>query len=642
MQLRFYKSPFLFLMPLFILGVLIGELVSFSLSGFFVAFVLLTLVIGFFLKEKVVSLIVFGMTITLLGSTLIQFDRHTDSEISLGTNSRVAVVEEVDSGDKVWKKHILRVESERHPEDDTWGPIDQEVVVYCQHRLRKGDVVLFRSELENITNSGNPGEFDAKGYWNAQNISKMGFMGLEDFTIIDYKEPAWWTTVFDDTRNYLSELISNSLPEKEASLARALILGDKSKLSGETRESFGNAGAMHVLAISGLHVGIIMYLLFFLLKRAHRWISRRVAIIVTLSFLWVFAGVTGWSPSVLRATLMFSLLLIGQQWLRSGNPLNTLFFSGFILLLIDPLLLFNIGFQLSYAAMLGIFMFFDRIQELVKVRNYVLKKVWEGTALGIAAQMFTIPIVLYHFHQFPNYFWLTNLGIMCLAGIILASGLVFFATHFIPYVNLFLAMLLGWALFALIYFVSWVDSLPYGVARGFVLSSYEVILFVAVMVLLLTFYRRKTLRYASIGLLVLMVGSWQWDRFSAKEESEVVVFNSNAPVIVCKHGGEIRGFYIGRKDKADRLVNAYSKVMPGDYTLDSLSMGVTTVQLGGHQLRIEKTERGVHLKYKRKSWFVRMGYRLPEKSSDVIIDMPYLEGRKEHYNLTQGAFRIKI
>lgn len=640
MQLRFYQSPFLFLTPLFILGVLFGELMTISLNWIFIVFLIASSLIVFINGNKRLTLPIFASTIALLGAVIIQQVRHQDYHVESGVRPRVAVVQEVEHGDKVWKKTIVTIESENRKGD--WVNIGEEVVLYSQQELREGDVILFRSELTPITNSGNPGEFDAKAYWSSQNISKMGFIGDEDFTLIDYRSPNALTQVFRDTRNYLSNLISSSLPDEEASLARALILGDKSKLSNETRESFGNAGAMHVLAISGLHVGIIMYLLFFLLKRANRWISRRMAVIITLLFLWIFAGVTGWSPSVLRATLMFSLLLLGQQSARSGSPMNTLFFSAFVLLLINPLLLFNIGFQLSYGAMLGIFLFFDRVKELVKVRNWLLAKAWEGTALGIAAQMFTIPIVLYHFHQFPNYFWITNLGIMCLAGIILASGMVFFAFHYVPYLKMLLAAILGWSLFALLQFVEWVDSLPYGVAKGFELTPQEVVLFTLLMILLVSFYQRKRIRYVGMILIVLMIGSWQWDRFNAIEESEVVVFNSNSPVIACKHEGEIRAFYIGKKKKADRLISAYEKVMPGNVRMDSLENGVTTISLGKTSVRIEKSDYGIRIQNGEKSLYVRLRYRLPEEQPDIVIDMPYLESREGHYNLSRGAYRQKI
>lgn len=638
--MRFYQSPFLFLTPLFILGVLFGELVSFSLEWIFLGCLIASTLTFILTKNARLSTPPFAATIVLLGSVVIQKVRFHENEISDGVHSRVAVVQEVDQGDKIWKKHILSIESEKGGKG--WTTIDQEVVVYSQQRLREGDVILFRSELMPIENSGNPGDFDSKAFWRSKDITKMGFMGAEDYTLVDYRSPHWITSAFSATRNYLSNLISSSLPEEEASLARALILGDKSKLSGETRQSFGNAGAMHVLAISGLHVGIIMYLLFFLLERGHRWISRRLAVIITLLFLWVFAGVTGWSPSVLRATLMFSLLLLGQQWTRSGSPMNTLFFSALVLLLINPLLLFNIGFQLSYAAILGIFLYFGRIKELVKVRNRILNKAWEGTALGISAQMFTIPIVLYHFHQFPNYFWLTNLGIMCLAGIILASGLVFFAFHYVPYLKIGLTIILGWSLFALLKFVDWVDSLPYGVAKGFELTPQEVVLFLVMMILLVSLYQQKRIRYASITVLIVMIGSWQWNRFQVIEDSEIVVFNSNSPVIACKHEGQVRAFYIGKKKKADRLIEAYEKVMPGAIRMDSLENGITSVKMGETFIEIAKDEDGIWIHHDKKSTYIRMRYRLPEDEADAIIDMPYLENRNGHYNLSKGAYRKKL
>lgn len=640
MLLRFYQSPFLYLTPLFILGVLFGELATISLDGFFIAFIIGALCCYFFDKKGILSLPFYAGSILLLGAVIIQGVRHKADDLSEGTCARIALVKEVDQGDKIWKKHIFSVESEKSM--NGWKARDHEVLVYSQQKLREGDVVLFRSQLMPIVNAGNPGEFDAKAYWYSKNITDMAFMGDEDYTLIDYRAPNRVTQFFRDTREYLSQLLSTHLPEQEASLARALILGDKSKLSGETRESFGNAGAMHVLAISGLHVGIIMYLLFFLLEKGNRWISRRSSVIITLLFLWIFAGVTGWSPSVLRATMMFSLLLLGQQWSRSGNPINTLFFSAFVLLLVNPLLLFEIGFQLSYGAMLGIFLFFGKFKDLVKVRNKILTKAWEGTALGIAAQMFTIPVVLYHFHQFPNYFWITNLGIMCLAGIILAAGLIFFAFHYIPFLNMILAAILSWSLYALLQFVNWVDRLPSGVARGFELKPYEVVLFITTMIFLVSFYRRRKWRNTGITLILIMIASWQWDRYQAMDEAEIVIFNSNSPVIACKYKGDIKAFYLGKKKKADLLIQAYEKVMPGATELDSLENGITQLQLGNSRLQLEKQNNGIRITKGKKSIYVRLRYQPPSGFHDVVLDMPYLESREGHYSLSNGAFRQKM
>ena len=616
---------------------MLGELVVFPWHWFLLPILVIGVSALIFSRLSKVLLSTGFVALLLLGAGLMQWTRQSGTTIQKGEVPRIAIVQEAENSDKIWKKVIVRLKQEKSKKE--WKRVSQEVLVYSQYQFREGDVLLFKTELNAIKNAGNPGEFDAKSYWNGKNIYWMGFVGEEDFTLLDYQEPSWIAGVFRSTRRYLSEQLDRSLPKKEASVARALLLGDKSKLSSETRESFGNAGAMHVLAISGLHVGIIMYLLFFVLKSASRWVSRNVAVLITVLFLWVFAGVTGWSPSVVRATLMFSLLLTGQQLGRSSNAMNTLFFSAFLILLIDPLTLFDIGFQLSYGAMFGIFIFFNRIKMVVQPRNRWLEKAWEGTALGISAQLFTIPLVLYHFHQFPNYFWLTNLGILCFAGVILALGMIFFLVHGIPFVRVIIVWLLGCAIFVLTYFIEWVDTLPWGVAQGFELYTSEIVLFIAVMITLTFVYDRKWGRWSLIFLLVLMVGSWQWDRHEATVKSEWVVFNSNAPVIACKQGNEIHAFFTGKREKAKRLIDAYAKVHPGKVTLDSLKEDLTQLKWPGGFAELERRKNGIELSTKNAKVFLRTRYVQLENAYDYIIDMPYLSPTKNHINLARGAFR---
>lgn len=638
--MRFYETPFAFLVPLFITGLMLGDLLSFSLIWAF-PLTLLLVVLAAWLKS-IRKLFVPSMAVcfVVFGAVLMQNARYVGATVKTGYGSRLGVIKEADQSNKTWKKVIVQIRSEKV--QTNWEKREQRVLLYSRDQLHEGDVILLRNELNQIKNAGNPGEFDAQTYWRSKNITLIGFLGSGDYTLLDRESHRALSGFFRKTRNYLSEEISAHLNEREASLARALILGDKSLLSMETRESFGNAGAMHVLAISGLHVGIIMYLLFFLFKQFPGWISRRKAVVITLVFLWVFAGVTGWSPSVIRASLMFSLLLIGQQWGRSGNPMNTLFFSALILLLIDPLLLFDIGFQLSYGAMLGIFIFFNRIRDLVKSRVWLVNKVWEGTALGISAQVFTIPLVLYHFHQFPNYFWLTNLGIMCLAGVILALGMVFFAIHFVPFLNTVLALLLGGSLYVLFVFVSWVDTLPWSVATGFSLHISEVVLYVCLITILSVYFRNRRIRIASVGLIVLLVVNWQWNRFEASQNSEWIVFNSNVPVVAFKEGDVIRAFHIGDESKAERLIQSYSRVNPGDWKLTSLEPGITKVRLGEKRYTMTRTENGIRIESGGEVWTVRTRYGDMGDSGGNRIDMPYLESDEADHHLSQGAFRVSM
>lgn len=637
--MKFFGNPFVFITPVLIVGLLLGELLNISLhwSVYLLAFVPIVL-ISYIERIRFLFLPVSLLFIVVSGAMIMQFVRNSGFGVTAGEKSRIAVVSESETVDRNWKKAIVTIQREKHY--GIWKDADEKVLVYSQDQLHEGDVLLLRNDLEPIRNQGNPGEFDAQAYWNGKNIRWMGFVGAEDYQLLDRNPSNGMAQFFEGIRLHLSSSIDAHLDGDEAALAKALILGDKRMLSAETRDAFGNAGAMHVLAISGLHVGIIMYLLFFLFQQFPRWISRRNAVVASLIFIWLFAAVTGGSPSVLRSALMFSVLLVGQQWGRGSNNLNTLFFSAFVLLLINPLLLFDIGFQLSYGAMLGIFLFFERVQSLLRIRNKWLQKAWDGTALGIAAQVFTIPLVLHYFHQFPNYFWLTNLGVMLLAGVILALGLFFFAVHAIPGLNVLLATLLGWSVFALLSFINWIDSLPGGVAYGFDPNFVEIVLFYLAAIVLIFRYNqnRRWVPIAAGGLLIALFVGWQWHRVETVHQNELVVFNSSRPVFAVKHGDEIVGCCLkGDEEKAMRLLVPYQKIRSGNIRLVQIDATETKIQMEGRSFVIRDEENGISLRSGTQKWFLRTRYREYNETNVEVIDMPYLEPHPKHRNLSGGA-----
>jgi competence protein ComEC len=638
---KFFQVPFTVITPALLVGLMLGDVLHFSLWPLWILSCAGLLMTSFVLSTKSLFLPFAVLSVLFFGGTIMQNARFTEGQLLGGQRFRLGTVIDADHNSKTWKKVLLHVEKEQSKKQ--WHRANERVLMYSQEQLYPGDVVLFHATLNPIKNAGNPGEFDAENYWYSKNIRWMGFLGTEDYSLVDRRETTGLQRIFSASRSYLKETLETHVPSTEVGLAKALLLGDKSQLSHETRESFGNAGAMHVLAISGLHVGIIMYVLFFVLKGMSKWISRRSAVLITLILLWLFAGVTGGSPSVVRATLMFSLLLIGQQWGRAAHPMNILFFSAFVLLLWNPLLLFDIGFQLSYGAMLGIFIFFERIQSLVRTRNWLLNKAWDGTALGISAQLFTIPLVLYHFHQFPNYFWLTNLGIMCLAGVILALGLAFFAVHWIPFLNNLVAFLLIWALYTLLSFVMWVDTLPWTVAKGFNPSLPEIVAFITFMLVLALALHQKWIRNIAIVLLLLVVAGWQTERYEAKERAEWVVFNSNTPLISFKNGNFIEAFYLGKRSKAEHLLESYTRVNPAKWKLHELKTNRTTVTCNDVEWLLERKEHGIVLSSADSRYFLRTRYgSTNELANEVTIDMPYLESDKGNYNLSSGAFRMKL
>ena len=236
------------------------------------------------------------------------------------------------------------------------------------------------------------------------------------------------------------------LDENEYAVAAALLLGDKSDLLSDLKSAFSDTGSMHVLAVSGMHLGVLYMALVFIFSRLGRkW--KFFKLLVILMALWFFAFLVGGSSSVMRAALMFSMLLIGEALSRRSSTINSISAAAVLLLLTDPNSLFDVGFQLSFAAVFGIVLLQRPIERLWIIKNTFALKIWQLITVSIAAQLFTLPFALYYFHIFPMYFWLSGIIVVPLAVLILIVGLPFLIFHTLP--------VLGWILSKILYALLW-------------------------------------------------------------------------------------------------------------------------------------------------------------------------------------------
>lgn len=400
---------------------------------------------------------------------------------------------------------------------------------------------------------------------------------------------------------------------------------------------------MHVLAVSGLHVGIIMYLLLFIIARFSKFISKRNAVVICVLLVWVYAGITGFSPSVMRASFMFSVLMIGQVWSRHANSINTLFFSAFVLLLINPLLIYDIGFQLSYLAVLGILLMYKRISILILIKNKWLRKIWEGTAVGISAQIFTVPITLFQFHQFPNYFMISNIGIMMFAGVLLTIGIAFFFFKGIGFLQTVLVFALGFGITLMLFFIQFVENIPGAVAKGFAPTLSMILAMYLLIMTLLFFKNKKKIIYLGAVLSLVILTSLQMDRTDRMNASELVVFNVNLPVVSIKTGNTITCFHGGKEGdlkKVKFLMDSYSKVKPGDVNYVKLEDGKNTIKCKKGVIEITKVEGNIYIDAKKKTYFLRSKYGFADRMVDVTLDLPYIAEINNNYNLRKGAYSI--
>ena len=334
-------------------------------------------------------------------------------------------------------------------------------------QITYGDVIYIQSNFAEIQPNGNPKEFDYSRYLRIHDVIHQAYVEDGSWEIVDNAGNSFFKWIFG-VRAYLGTVLEESnLSASNLMVAKALILGEKQSLDRETLRTFSSAGAMHVLAVSGLHVGIVMLIFSFVLKPIKRLPKGKLVFVACVVIgIWFYALITGMSSSVLRASVMFSFVIIGKELERESSIYQSIMVSAFILILIEPLVIFQVGFQLSYLAVLGIVFLQPKIYNLFYVKNLVLDKVWQISAVSIAAQVATFPLGLYYFHQFPNFFMLSNLIVIPLAFAILIVGIVYFLVFWIPFLNDLCFYLLDFLLTILNGGVKWVEQLPYSICWG--------------------------------------------------------------------------------------------------------------------------------------------------------------------------------
>lgn len=643
----FSKVPFLFLLPSLLIGILILGKVddNFLISILILLFSLLSYLLlslkDSFLTERIKVFLIFT-SVFATGGLLISGERSKVIPV-VGESSFIVSVNEISSSGNDWRKSICTIES-IFQKDTVIKHSEKVVLFFNVPEIKAGDILLIQTDLERIKNKNNPGEFDLKSFWNNKNIYQIGFVSENDLQYLETVELSKLKEFFEGVRGSLKRQLNSVLDGEVLGIANALLLGDKELLSTETRISFSNAGAMHVLAVSGLHVGIVLVILMFLLGRLTRFVSKQNATIIAIIIIWIYAGVTGFSPSVMRASFMFSILAIAQMSGRNNNSMNTLLFSAFVLLVFNPLWIYDIGFQLSYLAMLGIFLLFEPISRLVYIKNHWLMKVWQGTAIGISAQVFTVPLTLYYFHQFPNYFVLTNIGMMVFAGLVLGIGLFFFVFNWSSIFSWILGNLLKIGLLSMLFFVQMIDSLPFSVATGFSLSEELIYLIYFLMIVLVikSFQKYKTVVLLSFVLIFTQI---QYRRYQNITGREMVVFNSDDFAMSIKYNNQIVCLHSAKKERVKRiemLMKQYVSIKPGEYKLLYLKDGKTTLNFGGDDFVFYTDKYGVTVESEKVKLHVRTNYSGNFLELNNSYDMSYLAKNSDRYNLGEGAKIIPL
>jgi competence protein ComEC len=344
--------------------------------------------------------------------------------------------------------------------------------------LTYGSQIIFGNKLQEIKNSGNPGGFDYKRYSLFQGITHQAYLTAGDYELLPARSKSWLPQFIFSTRARVVNILKAYIPgDKESGLAEALLIGYKDDLDKNLVQSYSNTGVVHIIAISGLHLGIIYWLLLALTKPLKRYKNLVwLRLLLTISALWIFTLLAGAQPSVLRSAIMFTIIAIGQLAARRSNIYNTMALSAFVLLCINPFWLWDVGFQLSYTAVLSIIVFYRPVYNWFYLPNKLIDFFWSLTAVTISAQLLTLPISVYHFHQLPLLFLFANFIAVPVSSLILIGEILLCAFNFIQPVAAIIGSLLQQGIYFMNYYIEGLDAVPFSVWNGWYISVLQMIL----------------------------------------------------------------------------------------------------------------------------------------------------------------------
>lgn len=406
-------------------------------------------------------------------------------------------------------------------------------------KLKIGSHLMVIGIVFKNKNPLNPNMFDYGNYLENQEIYAQVYTKSNQIKIGNY-ESGLWAGFSNFRQTIISNLEHSAISKEELNVLIALILGQQQDISPEVLKDYQYAGAVHVLSVSGLHVGFILLFITFLLKPISN--SRKgsfLKLLIIVLSLWSFAVLAGLSPSIVRSVTMFSFLAIGIHLRRTVNIYHTLLVSMLLILLFKPSFLFDVGFQLSYLALFFIIWLQPILSDIWQPKNKIINYFWDIITVSFAAQIGAMPLSIYYFHQFPGLFFVTNLLILPLLGIIMAVGVlaVLIATfHTVPE---FIAKSIEFLIAFLNGIIHWVASFDIFVFKDISLSTAMLWSSYFVIILIILWIKRPTFKSLTVAFtsILLMQIIFIIQKRETQNNEELLIFNCKKNTIITERIG---------------------------------------------------------------------------------------------------------
>ncbi len=455
--------------------------------------------------------------------------------------------------------------------DGKWTPVSGKAVGYLVDRpgaapLQYGDRLLVRAGFDLITDNSNPHSFNYMKYLAGKGIRHRVYAGDHEWVATTLSPSGRVQRIAFAIRDRLLGILrANGVEGREFAVAGALLLGYVEEIDDGLRNDYAATGAMHILSVSGMHVGIIYLFLELSLGFLNRWRAGRLArALMILLLIWIYAFLTGLSPCVLRAAAMLSLPVIGKAMGRTTDMFNVMAASVILMLLPDPFLVADIGFLLSYLAVAGIVVMYKPVYDLYITSAWLPDKAWSVIAVSLVAQVATLPLTLYVFHQFPNYFLLANLVVVPLSGLVIYAGIVALIAGGVPVAGMICAKILAVLIGMLNSIIHFLGNLPGAVTGGVFLSFSEMLMLYASLVALILFFAARRWGWMHLFLLILIALNLSFfrTRLERSGTSRIVVFNAGKEALYMVSCGDRAVLFRDAKDsipaeireRTDRMV----------------------------------------------------------------------------------------
>jgi competence protein ComEC len=441
--------------------------------------------------------------------------------------------------------------------------------------LAYGDEVLIPANYTLVDPPFNPAEFNYKQYLTHQNIYYQSFLYGHKYVILANDAGNPIVVYALKLRQKLVKKLKANMHNPDAiAVASTMLLGYRADLSNDVLQAYSSTGTVYVLTVSGSQVAIIYFLLTYALSflSRHKY-GKLLRATIIIGVLWYYALLTGFSPTICRAVLVVSMIVIGKTYNRYINTLNILAFSAFVLLLYDPYLITEVGFQLAFLAVGGLIVLRPIVYNWLNFKNKFADKLWAICSVSIAAQIITFPLSAFYFHQFPVYFLVSNVLVVIPAAIIMYTGILYLL---LPQIG-FVPNYLGWILEKIILLMnkglSYIEQFPLSTINKIWLNTAEYLLLYAIIISLFYFlYDRKIwLLRLSLCCLLLLSISFSYKKIASANTHSIAFLNMRSHMgIVMRNGNQA----IVLSDLSDTNKNYSYSIQP---YLDSCKLTDVTI-----------------------------------------------------------------